>query len=171
MYLFSSFYISSASFIKNTAIAHTKTSSIMRSVIPSQTFNLKIAVIGILIFIFPRISEHFPKVSLLIPAVATSAKTSISRQDAKPLWRTVCHGIIVVLPEKNPTCSNFFGEFTTIISLNPWKTYFFFPASSSLTLRSCYLSAAQQITEICACSVLIWHLNYSLDSDLLTVWQ
>lgn len=100
MYLFSSFYISSPSFIKNIVIVHTKTRNIMKSVIPCKTFNLKIAIMGILTFSFTRISELFPKVSLLIPAVSTSVKASTSGQDAKPLWRTVCHGTIVVCLKK-----------------------------------------------------------------------
>lgn len=73
----------------------------MKSVVPCKTFDSKIAVIGISTFSFARISEHFPKVILLIPAVATSVQASTSGQDAKSLWRTLCHDTIVVLPERN----------------------------------------------------------------------
>lgn len=86
----------------------------MKSLVPCKIFDLKIAVIGISTFSFPRISEDFSKVSLLIPAVATfvRARCKISLESflSKQLW--FCTG-------KKSTFSNFFGELTTKIPLTP----------------------------------------------------
>lgn len=76
-----SLHVSNAIFIKSVAIVHANTSMYVCmkhnyvcmygvSVIPCKTLNFNIIIIGISTFPFPRIAEHFQKVSSWIFTVA-----------------------------------------------------------------------------------------------------